>query len=521
MGAENKKENSIDIPRSAQESSQTSGTYLFGDYTPFEENKNIIDVLKDFISISEHVIQIHVNVDKLNLLLKNAETLRELMNLKINQFKLSSESEVDKYFDEFYEKLAKVYFPDQIGVEPFLRIKNSILRSISDVERESSTSFDEYKTYLASKKDDFYMSSVRLVQTWLSKDEPNLPNQLVSSSTNTLIAKVEETGEQYSISRLTQFRVESDEEERKTQSTSFSYSFSIDASVTGFWKSARRIFDLGIDQISVPIGFKTSISEKLRRSFRIGHSNDHHHDSDREPETVSLENYYVTHAKLESGNTLSVILSAEAKPRDKVIRIEYDLNDLHAAGKNSAYEGSKYEQVVAEGRVPRVEYIDEKETRRIDLLQKEFLRVTDIGRIMDMGSRIEVNLQQLIDMRAISSYVKLYSITVGDKEAILIANRNSVDGHISYYEDLVVSFLERIASAFAPVIQVLKSKSPVKGELIMRYDSPDKQRQEYMIRTSDMISRLSPSSSGHRILAALGFTNENGTDSKVENITKT
>jgi len=291
--------------------------------------------------------------------------------------------------------------------------------------------------------------------------------------------------------------------------------------VTGFWKSARRIFDLGIDQISVPIGFKTSISEKLRRSFRIGHSNDHHHDSDREPETVSLENYYVTHAKLESGNTLSVILSAEAKPRDKVIRIEYDLNDLHAAGKNSAYEGSKYEQVVAEGRVPRVEYIDEKETRRIDLLQKEFLRVTDIGRIMDMGSRIEVNLQQLIDMRAISSYVKLYSITVGDKEAILIANRNSVDGHISYYEDLVVSFLERIASAFAPVIQVLKSKSPVKGELIMRYDSPDKQRQEYMIRTSDMISRLSPSSSGHRILAALGFTNENGTDSKVENITKT
>ena len=164
MGYENKDQKSVDSATSSQGSNQTAGNYLFGDYSPFEENKNIIDMLKDFVSISEHVLQIHGNVDKLNFLLKNAEILREAMNTKINQFKMSSESEMDTFFDEFYEKLAKVYFPDQIGAEPFLRIKNSIVRSITDVERECTTSFDEYTTYLGSKKDDFYMSSVILLQ---------------------------------------------------------------------------------------------------------------------------------------------------------------------------------------------------------------------------------------------------------------------------------------------------------------------------------------------------------------------
>ena len=141
MGYENKDQKSVDSATSSQGSNQTAGNYLFGDYSPFEENKNIIDMLKDFVSISEHVLQIHGNVDKLNFLLKNAEILREAMNTKINQFKMSSESEMDTFFDEFYEKLAKVYFPDQIGAEPFLRIKNSIVRSITDVERECHYQF--------------------------------------------------------------------------------------------------------------------------------------------------------------------------------------------------------------------------------------------------------------------------------------------------------------------------------------------------------------------------------------------
>lgn len=522
MGYENKEQNSAESATSSQGSSQTEGIYLFGDYSPYAENKNIIDMLKDFVSISEHVLQIHGNVDKLNFLLKNTEILRESLNVKINQFKTSCEAEMDTFFNEFYEKLAKVYFPDQVGAEPFLKIKNSMVRSITDVERECITSFDEYKTYLGSKRNDFHMSSVILLQAWLSKDKNNLPNMLISRATNVLIAKVEDVGEGYRISRSTEITLGTAEEYSNTQTSSVSYSFYVDASTTSFWKNHRKVIDLEIDQISIPIGFKTSISEKLRRSFRLGHSNDYQHDSEREPEMVSVENYYMTHAKLECGRSLSVILSAESRPTNKVIKIEYDLNDLHAGGPDpSANESSSnYEQLIAEGRVPRVEYINEKENRRIDLLQKEFQRATDITRIMIMGGKLEEKLQQLLDIRSVSSYIRLYSITVDDKEAVVMMNNQSPDGHLSYHEDLVVSFLGSIASGFEPVIQMLMVKSPIKGELILRYDSPDKQREEYMIRVSDIISRLSSSNAGRSVLSALGLTYEGGADSEVENISK-
>jgi hypothetical protein len=515
MGAESNKQDNVDSSNLSQDSNQTKGNYLFGDYSVFEENKNVIDMLKDFVSISEHVFQIHDNVEKLNYLVKKVENLREVLGTKIDQLKISSESEMDRFFDEFYEKLVKVHFPDQISAESFLRTKNSVLRSINDVERENKTSFDEYKSYLESKKIDFYMSSVRLIQAWLSKDENSLPNQLISHAMNILIAKVEDIGDQYLITRSTEYLPAADFEISSTQSNSTSYSFSVNASATSFWRSHRKIIDLEIDQLAVPIGFKTSISEKLRRSFRLGHSNDHHLDSEREPDMVSVENYYMTHVKLESGKTLSVILSADAKPKDKVIRIEYDLNDLHVDRKNLSPETSNYNQVIAEGRVPRIEYIDEKESRKIDLLQKEFLRTTNIGRIMELGYNLEEKLKQMIDMRLISSYIRLYSITVDDKEAVLITDNHSTDGHLSYNEDLVISFLETIASAFAPIIQMLKSKSPVNGELILRYDSPNKQREEYMIRTGDIISRLSQSSGGNKVLAALGVIDESGANSKV------
>ena len=220
MGYENKEQNSVDSTTSSQGSNQTEGTYLFGDYSPYAENKNIIDMLKDFVSISEHVLQIHGNVAKLNFLLKNTEILRESMNVKINQFKTSCEAEMDTFFNEFYEKLAKVYFPDQVGAEPFLKIKNSMVRSITDVERECITSFDEYKTYLGSKRDDFYMSSVILLQAWLSKDKNNLPNMLISRATNVLIAKVEDVGEGYRISRSTEITLGTAEEYGNTQTSS-------------------------------------------------------------------------------------------------------------------------------------------------------------------------------------------------------------------------------------------------------------------------------------------------------------
>ena len=74
---------------------------------------------------------------------------------------------------------------------------------------------------------------------------------------------------------------------------------------------------------------------------------------------------------------------------------------------------------MTEGKVPRVEYVDEKETRRIDLLQKQFYRATDIYVcIMNMGSKLEEKLREVLDSGIMCFHMcRLYSIRVSDKEA--------------------------------------------------------------------------------------------------------
>lgn len=93
--------------------------------------------------------------------------------------------------------------------------------------------------------------------------------------------------------------------------------------------------------------------------------------------------------------------------------------DVHACREHSftLNFSSNYKQLIAEGRVSRVENFNEKETHRIDLLQRDFRRATDIVCILNMGKKLEEKLEQLLDFRTMSSYIKLYSIVVDDKEA--------------------------------------------------------------------------------------------------------
>jgi hypothetical protein len=92
MGYENEKDNNIDSATCAQRGNVRDGRYFFGYYSPYEDNKNIINMLKDFVSISEHLLHIHHNADKLMFLLKDAKTLQEDLNTKISHLGSTSES---------------------------------------------------------------------------------------------------------------------------------------------------------------------------------------------------------------------------------------------------------------------------------------------------------------------------------------------------------------------------------------------------------------------------------------------
>ena len=96
--------------------------------------------------------------------------------------------------------------------------------------------------------------------------------------------------------------------------------------------------------------------------------------------------------------------------------------------------------------------------------------------------------------------MKLDSIRVGDKDAIIssrIPNRP-----LLYYEDIVMSFLELVAVGFSPLIQDMSNKSPIKGELILRYETDERERTEYVLRTEELSAPLSDDE-GRRVLERL------------------
>lgn len=90
----------------------------------------------------------------------------------------------------------------------------------------------------------------------------------------------------------------------------------------------------------------------------------------------------IAYSKLISDKTLSLIFADDAsKLDDNVLKVEYDLTDWNQnnydANVDVAANADFYKRLISEGSVPRIDYIQDKEIRRLNLFQKEFLQVTD------------------------------------------------------------------------------------------------------------------------------------------------
>ena len=150
--------------------------------------------------------------------------------------------------------------------------------------------------------------------------------------------------------------------------------------------------------------------------------------------------------------------------------------------------------------MPRIDYLDRDERRKIDLTQKEFQQGTDILKLVMMGKMLADRISDISNISVVSPHMKLDSLRVGDKEGIMSSSDSSTT--LIYYEEIVMSFLELVAIGFSPLIQRISNKSPVKGELILRYETDEKERKEYVLRTEELSAPLSHED-GRRVLERL------------------
>ena len=502
-----------------------AGRYLFGDYTVFDENKNFINMLKDFISISSNIIHIHKNVEKLRFVLNNAEILENEMIAKIKQFNDYADTSMDTFYKNYHEDIINTLFPTPTGTDLFFQIKNALIHQLTDNAKEYSTHSEEYKKYIQSKITDSYRNAAILLQAWLSKDYVNLPFILTSNILNIVEVSLDQTEDNsYRISRTSNIPLQMEKAVKSSDTTIedrasyLSYSFMIEDSSVDFWSHKRKVSDLGIEDTLIPVGFKTPISEKLKRSFRfVSGGDDTQSHMEKEPEFVSADDYYISYSKLVSDKTLSLILADDAsKLDDKVLKVEYDLTYLYQNNYDVkvdvAVNADFCKRLISEGKVPRIDYIQDKEIRKLNLFQKEFLQFTDMPKILLLGKLLTDKMNSLLNPQAITFHIKLESIKIDDKDAIKVNRDSPQSRSLSYSEELVISFLELVATGFAPLILKLKDRSPVEGELILRYETDDRQREEYVVRTEELNLQLSSTDEGKRLSSILGLSGNVSSD---------
>lgn len=488
------------------------GRYLYGDYTPFEEKKNIIHVLKDFVSTSANIVEIHKNVGTLRFVLENVDVFQDEIIRKIGNLQNSVESSLDAFHTKYHEKIVSSSDVKKEAESSFFRMRAPLINSIGDIEKQFTKYATEYREEIQERIIDSYNNAITLLQLWLSKDEYNLPGTLLERRNKVVTAKIDSDPYSYTITSANEIigvtNTDSSSSAESLPASTFSYHFTIDSKFSEFWKHRRKISDLGVDDLLIPIGFKKSISEKLRRSFGLGSSQEEPQDSsEREVEFVHASSLYITYIKMLSGKTLVVKLSGDpSKSDEKSVEIEYNLPDLISEEKGAnSNSGSTttieyYKGLVSEGRLPRIDYLDKDERRKIDLTQKEFQEGTDILKLVMMGKMLADRINDISNTSVVSPYMKLDSIRVGDKEGIMSSSDSNKT--LLYYEDIVMSFLELVAVGFSPLIQRISNKSPVKGELILRYETDEKERKEYVLRTEELSAPLSDED-GRRVLERL------------------
>jgi hypothetical protein len=502
---------------------EEGGRYLFGDYTPFDENKNFINVLNDFVSISTDIIKVHKNIERLRFVLKDIELFQNEMITKIKRFKSSTEASMDAFHKKYHEGIVNPIFSTQTGTDLSFKTKNALIRPLTDGEREYARQSEEYERFIQSKILDSYNNLITLLQTWLSRDHYNLPYTLTSNTSNIVDVSIDKDDKDaYKISRTNTITLQMDQETSFANTpialvSSLSYSFSIDRSSLAFWNDKRKVSDLGIEDMPIPVRFKIPISKKLKRSFRFvsGGSDNNQGTAEKEPDFVAADSYYIAYAKLENGKDLSVTLADDtSKLDDRVIKLYYGLSNLYNNNNNNNNDYRKttnvefYKRIISEGKLPKIDYIEEGEKRSLNLLQKEFLRFTDFPKILLLGKALVDKLNTLSNPTVVASHNKLEGIKVGDKDAVIVNSVAISPSSLIYNEELVILFLESIAAGFAPLIRKLKEKSPVKGELILRHEIGSRQREEYVVKTEELNSNLISTDEGKKISTILGLSND-------------
>jgi hypothetical protein len=502
---------------------QRGGRYLYADYTPLEQNIDFLSQLKDFASLSDIIFQSHNDFELLRTVLANAESLESEIVSRIDQLSNNLENAFGNFDIRYNEPLRQRYsLPSE--ADPFIIASSSLKSTIAQSREVFLKQSDNYRRYVYSRIEQSLSTALQPLNELISKGYEKLPYIMTSDLQKRLQISIDATlGEtkHYNNILLTN-TLPPNSSSTYENTNSISYSISIRSVELEFWNQRRRVSDFGLKGIMIPVGLKTPITKRLKKSLDFLPGLDKDLQSQREPKFVNVEDYYVYSAITDGkdNNLLIVLVDDPSKPDNSLIRIKYSrISELSHDDDNTnsiATFSNHRTQDLDYNKVPRIDFISSEEVGVQDVLAiKDIVEATDISKIMLLGRAILDKIQLILQYEPsrLVPYSKLSSIRVNDKDALVVdASKSSIsignNNIIAYDPSLVTLFLEITAKYYAPIVRKLKEKSPVKNELILRFEKADSSREEHSLRIEELNSILERTDSGKKIARALEIYND-------------
>src|SRR5919107_4846622 len=500
------------------------GKYLYADYTPLEQNIDFLSQLKDFTSLSDIIFQAQNDFEHLRVVLANAESLESEIVSNIDQLS-STLGDIFGNFGIRYNEPLRERYSIPTEADPFV-IASSTLRSNIIHSREVFLKqSDSYRRYIYSRIEGSLSSALEPLNELLSKGYEKLPYVMTSNLQKGLQISLDNIfgdNKHYNIV-LTNTLPQNGSNLSDNTATSISYSLSIRSTEIEFWNQRRKVSDFGLKDIMIPVGLKTPITKRLKKSLDFLPGLDKEMKNQRAPRFVNVEDYYVYSANTDGKeNLLVVLVDNPSKLDDNLIHIKYKISELsrddsnnttttNAAGA-SARPRTHYLEY---NRLPRIDFTSSDQGKVQDILGiKDIAEATDIPEIMLLGRAILDKIELIIhyEPSQLALYSKLSSIRVEDKDALVIdASKSSISvgnsNIVAYDPSLVTIFLEITAKYYSPIIRKLREKSPMKNELILRFENADGSREEHSLGIEELNFLLKRTDGGKKIARALEIYN--------------
>jgi hypothetical protein len=516
--------------------------FLYADYTPLEDDRNLVEMLKNFVSLIAQVIKRSETDAKCMSLLSSSDLLRKEVISIIRNARITA---IDK-IDQFYKRNSDIFssVPDlqpASGNTSLADAKTLLDKMLADVEMNSSRQQEKYQENIMSMINTNRIVLIDALLNWLSDEKHDFPWPVLANLSIELEAYINPmtNNNSYRVTRSASTTAATDGsaskniEERKKGTEKFvissiappqfSYRIEFDSAGVEFWNFRKKVVDLGVKELMLPTGMRLPISEKVKSTFRLSPRKE---EQTKEPHFTRVDDFYLHSLALKSSNLLEVQLTSDfAGPamenKGEVFTLIYDVTNLKDSSIHATQSFNTDLGLFATR--PRVHYMGSRGNREeeqqgtmteMDLLQiKEIERAADLSKLATFGTAVLTRAQILWNPDILALKGKLKQLMVDEKKVIDISSKDgaavevaSSKGTAAAPSDLVsVDFrllfdlLETLARSFSPVAGKLKEKTPVKGELILRQELKGEQRKEFAVRLDELRSELGETSFGKSV----------------------